>query len=667
VNKETSKYISDFLHKEDNDRLKIIINLLKRDYKHKFSDFGNYKLENIAKETIRCIRDYSGFSESSPINVYGSSSLKVCFQPSFKDKDKFDRIVSYFAHMVTGDVKGGLRAYNPAKARAMKYITSILLYPDKIYVQNSKDRNSYLFERKIAINSNKDNSHAVLYIEKMSNDILRVVTILPHVNISNTEKQKEDKSIEEIDISSFVIIRNSISPSSTGEFGNGGELLSNLDSTNIQNKFIECTPEDEIILKLTENQQDNFLNPNKMSQETLEKIEKLEKAINSPVTPDAVKETMRKVLETLKSEKVEVIEPSLDTEVKGITKYTDIKSCLLDDGDDNDDYIYEGKQIHNVETLPKDTWEIVEFYNDGVVLKHIPTSVLADNKPNKNVSFSELKTLFAVGKIEVDGIDKGNTKVFNLCIKAIIKCISNIDEIANKQAVISELTVVKNDLEKNIEKANALESEKSDLEKTSTDRISSLESSISDEKSSFEKAKIMSDLETANLKKKLEDLEALNVVRSVIDMLNVDVMKKDLKDLRTSDVLNPKVVQIFPKQKIKVKEIKIHNAEGKVEGYGLPKTVNSYEEANDAIMPVYEDSIESGGYSNKGGFTVVFEDGEVYNGDLLVGEKYDNPTKGNVVGKHINNYLERELKEGRQSEDSNKEIREFLEKYDLGL
>jgi hypothetical protein len=285
------------------------------------------------------------------------------------------------------------------------------------------------------------------------------------------------------------------------------------------------------------------------------KIEKLEKAINSPVTPDAVKETMRKVLETLKSEKVEVIEPSLATEVKGITKYTDIKSCLLDDGDDNDDYIYEGKQIHNVETLPKDTWEIVEFYNDGVVLRHIPTSVLADNKPNKNVSFSELKTLFAVGKIEVDGIDNGNTKVFNLCIKAIIKCISNIDEIANKQAVISELTVVKNDLEKNIEKANALENEKSellnknsDLEKTSTDKISSLESSISDEKSSSEKAKNLADLETANLKKKLEDLEALNVVRNVIDMLNEDVMKKDLKDLRTSDVLEPKVEQIFPKQ-----------------------------------------------------------------------------------------------------------------------
>ena len=200
-----------------------------------------------------------------------------------------------------------------------------------------------------------------------------------------------------------------------------------------------------------------------MNQETLDKIEKLEKAISSTATPDSLKEKMRQALETLKSEKVEVVEPSLSTEVKPITKYTDIKSCLLDDGDDNDDYIYEGKHIHNIETLPKDTWEIVEFYNDGVVLKHVPTSVLADSKPNKNVSFSELKTLFSIGKIEVDGIENGNTKVFNLCIKAIVKCISNIDEIANKQAVISELTVVKNDLEKNIEKAILLENEKSEL------------------------------------------------------------------------------------------------------------------------------------------------------------------------------------------------------------
>ncbi len=397
-----------------------------------------------------------------------------------------------------------------------------------------------------------------------------------------------------------------------------------------------------------------------MENEIQIKIEKLEKAINSPATPDNIKETMRKALEVLKAEKVEVV-----TEVTSYKTYSTIKSCLLDDGDSDDDYIFEGKQIHNVETLPKDTWEITEFYNDGVILKHMPTSVLADHKPNKSVSFSELKTLFSIGKIEVDGIETGNTKVFNLCIKAIIKCISNIDEIANRESVISELTSVKNDLEKNIEKANLLENEKSELEKTSSDKISSLESHITDKTSSFENAKNISDAETARLKKQLEDLEALNIIRNVIDLLNEDVMRKDLKELRTSDTLEPKVEQIFPKEKIKVKSITIHNAEGKVSGYGLPKTVSTYEEANEALMPVYKDAVESS-YANKSRFTVTFEDGETYDGDLFVGEKYDNPTKGNVIGNHIIQYLEREIKENRQSEETTNEIREFLEKYDLG-
>lgn len=543
--------INNFLSKSEEEQISIIVDVLKKDYVHKFIDNKTHTVKDIAESTLKVIQMYGYFNENNPIGITGYSDIKICFQPSKKGKYKLDRVIVYFAHMITVDNHDLKRIYSITKNKAIYYMMMVLQSPSKMFIQNKK--NSFLFEKRIPLNNKRENCQAVLYVEDMGKGMLRVVTILPDVKENKMNKQKEDNTITEI--SSFLQLRNSISPSSTGEFGNGGELLSNLDSTNIQNKFIECTPEDEIILKLTENQQDNFLNPNKMSQETLEKIEKLEKAINSPVTPDAVKVTMRKVLETLKSEKVEVTEPSLDTEAKTITKYTDIKSCLLDDGDDNDDYIYEGKHIHNVETSPKDTWEIVEFYNNGVVLKHVPTSVLADNKPDKNVSFSELKTLFVVGKIEIDGIENGNTKVFNLCIKAIIKCISNIDEIANKKAVISELTSVKNDLEKNIEKANALENEKSellnknsDLEKTSTDKISSLESSISDEKSSFEKAKIMADLETANLKKKLEDLEALNVVRSVIDMLNDDVMKKDLKELHTSDILEPKVEQIFPKQ-----------------------------------------------------------------------------------------------------------------------
>lgn len=391
-----------------------------------------------------------------------------------------------------------------------------------------------------------------------------------------------------------------------------------------------------------------------MEKNIQDKITALEAAINSPATPENIKETMRRALDTLRNQKVEV------TPYK---TYSTIKSCLLDDGDDSDDYIYEGKLIHNVEVLPKDTWEIVEFYNYGVVLKHIPTSVLADSKPNKNVSLDELKVLFASDKIEIDGIEKGNTKVFNLCIKAIIKCIDSLDMSAYKENLLAELNASKNELEKTIEASNLLESEKnailsekSNLEKESAEKIQTLESDIAAKSISMEEANRLKDEETARLKKQLEDLEALNSMRTLIDMLQDDIAKKDFKEIPS----------VESNGKIKVKEIKLFSAEGKVSGYGFPKVVNTYEEANDAVMPVYEDAIESS-YANKCRFTVTFEDGETYDGDLFVGEKYDNPTKGNVIGKHIKDYLEREINESRQSEETTKEIKEFLEKYNLGF
>lgn len=473
-----------------------------------------------------------------------------------------------------------------------------------------------------------------------------------------------------------------------------------------------------------------------MTQENIDKIEKLEKSINSPATPENIKETMRKALELLKSgnqndekeidsvimslisyklnpnnyneseynklyakllsfgqEKVnkhiedfikknqndvslfegqnkieaqEFINRLFELKAESrydfgnkktpIKTYSTIKSCLLEDGDDSDDYIYEGKLIHNVEVLPKDTWEIVEFYKYGAVLKHIPTSVLADSKPNKNVSLEELKSLFASDKIEIDGIEKGNTKLFNICIKAIIKCIDSIDMAAYKENLLAELNASKSELEKTIEASNILASEKSNLEKETSEKIQSLESDIAAKSISIEEANRLKEEETTKLKKQLEDLEALNAMRTLIDMLSDDIAKKD----KPSDLPENK------SGKIKVKEIRLFSAEGKVSGYGFPKVVKTYEEANDAVMPVYQDAIESS-YANKCGFTVTFEDGSEYSADLLVSEKHDNPTKGNVIGKHIKDYLEHDLKNDNVSDETKKQAKYFLENYDLGF
>lgn len=657
-----SDELSDFFHKSKREKLDIIIPILKNDRYNNFIEIQGATYENIAINTLKVMELYSLFNEISPI-IVKDSELRVCFQPSHYVKNNFNDVVSYFAHMITGETYEGskIRILKYKKVKAMRHIMEILKCPDNMYIKHGdkNKRTAFLFERKVAINSDSDNCHVVLFIEKMSTNMMRIVTILPIVTNEKVIKEKEKKSIKEIDLASLLKLCSFISPSAATDYEQGGELNVLTYNANIQNKLIENTEDDEIIRNLSDNQQNNFLNPTEMSQETIEKIEKLEKAINSPATPENIKDTMRKALEALNAEKLEVV-----TEATPYKTYSTIKSCLLDDGDDSDDYIYEGKRIHNVEVLPKDTWEIVEFYNYGVVLKHVPISVLADLKPNKNVSLDELKVLFASDKIEIDGIEKGNTKVFNLCIKAIIKCIDSLDMASYKENLLAELNESKNQLEKTIEASNLLASEKSNLEKETSDKIKALESDISThfvsmeqaEKSKEEALKLKEE-EAARLKKQIEDLEALSSMRTLIDMLQDDIAKKDFKENVTNE----------SKGKIKVKSITIHSSEGRVEGYGFPKTFSSYEEANNALLDVLEDSIASNGYNNSANFTILFEDGQKYEGTVFISEKRSNPKLGNAIGKHVKSYLDFELSGNRQNEESKKEIREFLEKYDLGL
>jgi hypothetical protein len=94
-------------------------------------------------------------------------------------------------------------------------------------------------------------------------------------------------------------------------------------------------------------------------------------------------------------------------------------------------------------------------------------------------------------------------------------------------------------------------------------------------------------------------------------------------------------------KQIEVKEILIHWAEGKTANYDkFPKAYASFEEVNNALIPIYEDSLEFDGGYNKVKFTATFQDGETYEGRLDICEKEDNPIKSkNVIGEHIYNYL----------------------------
>lgn len=110
--------------------------------------------------------------------------------------------------------------------------------------------------------------------------------------------------------------------------------------------------------------------------------------------------------------------------------------------------------------------------------------------------------------------------------------------------------------------------------------------------------------------------------------------------------------------KINLKEITIHWAEGKNQNYDkFPKTYVSYAEVNEALKPIYKDFAEIGEGYNKVKFSLLFEDGETYEGRLCVCEKEDNPTKNtNVIGDHITKFL--------NNIDENESI-DFINNYKL--
>lgn len=119
--------------------------------------------------------------------------------------------------------------------------------------------------------------------------------------------------------------------------------------------------------------------------------------------------------------------------------------------------------------------------------------------------------------------------------------------------------------------------------------------------------------------------------------------------------------------KINVKEITIHWAEGDNQKYDkFPKTYSSYAEVNKALIPIYEDFAEIGEGYNKVKFTLMFEDGENYEGRLYVSEKYDNPTKSdNVIGEHIKDFLNNIIKNNENDKEDRTNANNFINNYQL--
>ncbi len=174
------------------------------------------------------------------------------------------------------------------------------------------------------------------------------------------------------------------------------------------------------------------------------------------------------------------------------------------------------------------------------------------------------------------------------------------------------------------------------------------------------------------LQSKIDKLEK-SIVSPITNKAFIPAMEKQVTSFKAQlKELEKKTPEVVPSKKtstgkVKMKEILIHWAEGlssladKIKG----KKFTSWKDATLAVIPFMPEPDE--GY-NKVKFTVTFEDGEEYQGRLDLSHTEDNAlTTDNIFGKHIKDVLDYELSEkSKSAESTKKEVKEWLEKYDIG-
>lgn len=152
-----------------------------------------------------------------------------------------------------------------------------------------------------------------------------------------------------------------------------------------------------------------------------------------------------------------------------------------------------------------------------------------------------------------------------------------------------------------------------------------------------------------------------------------EMYSKLFSEGKKSSTSNPKIITVSSKPKsgkVYAISIEILWAEGSQEVYDkFPKTYSTFAEANQALIPVFEDVYadrDDGGY-NKVGFKINFEDGEEYEGRLYINKKMDNPTADeNTIGTHVQNWIKMGMSGDIPYDKTPKEEYEkFLETYSL--
>jgi hypothetical protein len=105
--------------------------------------------------------------------------------------------------------------------------------------------------------------------------------------------------------------------------------------------------------------------------------------------------------------------------------YTNLKACLIEEGDDESIYVFEGKEFDYEENGKKEKWIFSSFFKYGAIVEHIAKTKLTDKKDDRKLTFTELIKLEESGDIHINGID--NISKLKHCLKLLKKCIDIVD------------------------------------------------------------------------------------------------------------------------------------------------------------------------------------------------------------------------------------------------
>ena len=172
------------------------------------------------------------------------------------------------------------------------------------------------------------------------------------------------------------------------------------------------------------------------------------------------------------------------------------------------------------------------------------------------------------------------------------------------------------------------------------------------------------------------DLHTLkNVIQMIERMQEMEINQQDKELLlkRLNKIYNTYSRGKHSKNtlnKIKAKKIIINWFEGYEEDEpDKPRYYISYKRAHNRVLYLFNKEIKLNGSikGRKVSFTIIFEDGEKYDGRLYLSPQEDDPRKtSNIFKQHITQYLNYLLNSTKTEDKDKDEIKEFLNKYDLG-